>query len=175
ANQKLKEIINIVKKRPSIKDVRARLMLGGSSVDNPEFVEVLEHAGGAVVADSVCTSTRTFWDDNLWMPEGQEIDDDLDELVRRVYVRSLCPRIMNGHQERLKFIKSQIKNAKVDGLILQRIEFCDLHGCENMLLEHEIEEDLGIPCLSIDREHFLGDTGRLRTRVEAFLEKIGGQ
>jgi len=32
----------------------------------------------------------------------------------------------------------------------------------------------GIPLLSLEREYALGGTGQLKTRVQAFLERIGG-
>ena len=36
----------------------------------------------------------------------------------------------------------------------------------------EIEE-LGLPTLILEREYLGGDKGRLKTRIQAFLEKIG--
>jgi benzoyl-CoA reductase/2-hydroxyglutaryl-CoA dehydratase subunit BcrC/BadD/HgdB len=33
-------------------------------------------------------------------------------------------------------------------------------------------EAKGIPTLVMERDHMLTDTGRLRTRVEAFMERI---
>jgi len=88
-----------------------------------------------------------------------------------VYHRLSCPRMMNDHERRLKFLKDEIKTAKIDGVILQRINNCDLHGCDNMLFEHELKE-LEIPVLNIDREYIQADTTRLQTRIEAFLEMI---
>jgi benzoyl-CoA reductase subunit C len=172
ANEQLTQLVPMLKENPPIKKVRARLMVIGSFVDNPDFLEVLEHVGGIVVADSLCLGARSFWDEDLWNKEYNLPEDPIDELVKRCYERSLCPRMVGGHERRLNFIQSQIKNAHIDGVIFERIEFCDLHGCSNMLLQHALE-DSAIPTLSLDREYFLGDTGRFKTRVEAFLEKIG--
>ena len=83
-----------------------------------------------------------------------------------------CPRMMDDHIRRLDFLKSEIKKAKIDGVLLQRINNCDLHGCDNMLFEHELKEQLGIPIFNIDRENYQADTTRLQTRIEAFLEMI---
>lgn len=65
----------------------------------------------------------------------------------------------------------QIQAANIDGVIAAYIEFCDLHGCQNMILEHELEK-IDIPILSLDRDYFLGDVGRFKTRAEAFVEQI---
>ena len=82
-----------------------------------------------------------------------------------------CPRMMDDHQRRLDYLKEEIKKAKIDGVIMQRINNCDLHGCENMLCVHDFKE-LKIPALNIDRESFQADTTRLQTRIEAFIEMI---
>ena len=63
-------------------------------------------------------------------------------------------------------------NAGVDGIIFQNIRFCDMHGSENSLLEHDFD-DIGIPAMRLEREYGpMSDTGRMRMRIEAFLEKI---
>ena len=42
---------------------RARLMIVGSELDDPEYVQVIEDQGGLVVTDSICFGTRTMWVD----------------------------------------------------------------------------------------------------------------
>jgi benzoyl-CoA reductase/2-hydroxyglutaryl-CoA dehydratase subunit BcrC/BadD/HgdB len=79
--------------------------------------------------------------------------------------------MMDAHPTRLDFVKDQIAKAKVDGVILQRIEFCDIHGTDNMLFSHELEKE-SIPILNIDREYLMSDVARFKTRVEAFIEQL---
>ena len=79
--------------------------------------------------------------------------------------------MMDDYDRRFKFLKDQLKVAKIDGVIGTRIEFCDLNGCECMMYEHDLE-DLNVPMLSLDRDYFLGDKGRFKTRCEAFIEQI---
>ena len=190
ANLQLKEILRYLEEEAvpisQSKKIRARLMLVGSSVDNPSFIEILEHAGGIIVADNLCTGSRNFLNQNLFefsneanidkIPTNYMNLQDLDSLIWYIsyntYNKILCPRMMNAHQYRLSLLKEFIKKYKIQGIILQRIEFCDLHGVENGLLAHEIQNELGLPIINLDREYFLGDTGRLKTRIEAFLEKI---
>ncbi|MEX2717886.1 MAG: 2-hydroxyacyl-CoA dehydratase subunit D [Candidatus Sigynarchaeota archaeon] len=172
ANEQLAKLVTAIEARPPIKNARARLMVAGSFVDNPDFIGILEHAGAVVVADSLCLGTRSFWNADTGNRKGDSSADPLEELVNLCYERSLCPRIMGGHAGRLNYIQDQVRDARVDGVIFERMEFCDLHGCSNMMLQHVLE-DAGVPVLSLDREYSLGDTGRFKTRVEAFLEKIG--
>ena len=79
--------------------------------------------------------------------------------------------MMDDHLRRLDFLKEEINRANVDGVLLQRINNCDLHGCDNMLFTHELKE-LDVPVLNIDREFYQSDTTRLQTRIEAFIEMI---
>ena len=65
-----------------------------------------------------------------------------------------------------------IRKAKVDGVILQNVRFCDLHGSENGIFERDLEA-AGIPCMRLEREYGpLSETGRISMRIDAFMERI---
>jgi len=165
ANQELVKILEDLKKRDGISDYRARILVTGSLIDNPSFMKIIEDVGGIIVSDMLCFGVRYFWD------MTEESGDPLDAITKRFYEKVSCPRMMNDHERRFAFLKERLKEAKIDGVIGTRIEFCDLNGCENMLYEHELE-DINIPMLSLDRDYFLGDIGRFKTRCEAFIEQI---
>ena len=164
-NAELEKIFNNLKEGEGIRESRARLMLVGSYVDNPAFYQIFEDVGGLIVTDSLCYGVRYFWDDI------EATSNPLNGLVSRYYHKIPCPRMMDAHPIRLDFIKDQVSKAKVDGVVLQRLEFCDLHGTDNMLASHALA-DLQIPVLNIDREYLMGDIARFKTRVEAFIEQI---
>ena len=167
ANRELERIINTLKESEGVKSNAKRIMLVGSEVDSTDFTGLIEDSGALIVSDFLCFGTRNFLDDvHLGFNR-----DPLRSIVERVYYRMSCPRMMDDHERRLDFVKNEIKRAKVDGVILQRINNCDLHGCDNMLYVHELK-DLEIPVLNLDREFYQADTTRLQTRIEAFLEMI---
>jgi len=167
ANPELKRILNSLNESEGIKSDAKRIMLVGSEVDSTDFTGLIEDSGALIVTDFLCFGTRNFLDDvHLGFKH-----DPLKKIVERTYFRMSCPRMMDDHERRLDFIKSEIKRANVDGVILQRINNCDLHGCDNMLYVHELK-DLEIPVLNLDREFYQEDTTRLQTRIEAFLEMI---
>jgi bzd-type benzoyl-CoA reductase N subunit len=166
-NQMLKELLDEISTREGISDYRARLMIVGSINDDPALVELIEDTGGLVVTDSICFGSRMFWD------LDEETGDTMDSITARYYYHVPCPRMYGEHSKRLEFVTQAVKEADVDGVILQAIKFCDLHGVENALLETALEKD-SIPTLKLEREYGpLADTGRFRTRVQAFLERIG--
>ncbi|MFQ5352118.1 MAG: 2-hydroxyacyl-CoA dehydratase subunit D, partial [Candidatus Binatia bacterium] len=149
-------------------DYRARLMIVGSELDDPEYVDVIEKQGGLVVTDSICFGTRTMWVD----AEAEE-EDPIWALARYyIQERPSCPR-MNGDQpRRAKFLKDMIKEFSVDGVIGERMMFCDFWCAEHYMNKLDFKE-AGVPFIQIDREYVSSGTGQLRTRIQAFLETIG--
>jgi len=123
--------------------------------------------GAVVVTDTLCFGTRYFWD------LTDETGDAFDALVERYYNHAPCPRMAGQYKRRLAFVKEQIERARIDGAILEHIKFCDLHGTDNALLKKDLEK-AGIPTIELERQYGpLADAGRIRTRVQAFLERIG--
>jgi benzoyl-CoA reductase subunit C len=147
---------------------RARLMMAGSGgCDNPAYFEILEDLGGLIVTDSLCFGSRYFW-------EPVTLQEDLMFGLARSYLRRpSCPRMVNSTAERTDYVKRMVKDFDVDGVVFQRIRYCDLWGGQMLPMEKDLR-DSRIPMLSLDREYSLSATGQLRTRVQAFLERLEG-
>ena len=94
--------------------------------------------------------------------------------IARYYVaeRPSCPRVFGMYEKRAEFIKKMIEDFHVDGVIFERLAFCDLWGIEQFTIKNEFE-NWNIPLMMLDREYLLSGVGQLRTRVQAFLETIG--
>lgn len=154
----------------AIRDYRARLLLAGSVTDEIDFVREIESMGGLVVADALCVGARAV------MPVTDESGGDPYKALSGSYFENLlCPRMYNGFSSRLDFIVSAIERASVDGVVLVHNKFCDLHGVDNVQLRISLEKK-GTPVLQIEKEYgSKSDIGRMRTRVQAFLERIGGR
>jgi benzoyl-CoA reductase/2-hydroxyglutaryl-CoA dehydratase subunit BcrC/BadD/HgdB len=168
ANKELERILKSLKKSNEIpQNERKRILLVGSALDRPDLINIIEKSGGLVVSDFLCFGTKSFMD-NI---ELKKEEPPLISLAKRLYYKLSCPRMMNDHERRLEQVVNEIERADIDGVILQRINNCDLHGCDNMLYLHELK-DLGIPVFNIDREFYQADTSRLETRIQAFLEMI---
>jgi len=167
-NRILGELIQEVEENPKKPNGGIRLLVAGSLMDDPEFLENVEALGALVVTDALCFGTKNFWD------LTEETGDIFENLIDRYYYHAPCPRMAGGYADRLSFIKKQIDRADVKGAILEHIKFCDLHGTDNALLKRDLEKD-GITVLELERQYGpLADAGRVRTRVQAFLERIGG-
>lgn len=147
---------------------RARLMIIGGLLDNPDYLRVIEDQGGLIVADSLCFGSRTLWRD---VDEG--VRDPLTALAKYYIAdRPSCPRMYAEYPNRVEFLTNMIKEFRVDGVIFQRLAFCETWGFEQYSLTNDFRER-NIPLLCMDREYTLGGVGQLRTRVQAFLETLG--
>ena len=156
-----------LEQREGIQKYRARLMLVGGHLHDPEFIKIIESQGGLVVADRFCTGT---------IPGFKSIElnggNPYKTLAEHTFKKTLCPRMMEDFDRRLNTIINTMQEYKVDGVVIEIIKFCDLWGVDAMPLVTALREK-GIPVLKLEREYRLGGEGQLRTRVQAFIESMG--
>jgi benzoyl-CoA reductase subunit C len=165
-NKVLKETISELKNASAVTDGRKRIMVVGSTSDDLDFIRLIEESGCIVVADTMCFGSRSYRD------LVDEKADPVSSLARRYLSHKFCPRMFGYYKDRLSYIVEKASEAKVDGVILQNIRFCDLHGSENGIFERDLEAK-GIPCMRMEREYGpLVETGRIKMRVDAFMERI---
>jgi len=167
-NQLLGELLEDVGRASGHSDYRARLMIVGGELDNPEFIRVIEGQGGLVVTDALCFGSRLIWRD-----VDQSVSDPLTALAQ-YYVadRPSCARMYTRYEQRVEYIKKMIRDFNVDGVVYVRLTFCELWGFEQYSLVNDFKQS-NIPLLCMDREYTLTGVGQLRTRVQAFLETLG--
>ena len=164
-NELLGEALDEVRQRTGVSDYKARLMVGGSALDDAALIDIVEDMGGMVVTDSLCFGSRHFMN-----PVGED-GDPLKAIADRYYYHNPCPRMLGEFKGREQFTEELARGADVDGLLLQKIVFCDNHAVESTMLAEDLEPK-GIPTLILEREYMLSDIGRLKTRIEAFMERI---
>lgn len=165
-NDLLESFLKDAKNRKPITDSRVRLMVIGSALDDPEYMKVIEDTGALVVADALCYGSRY-----LWEPVEIKDEDMMGSIAESYLTRSVCPRMLDGHDEMHSFIFNMIKEYKVDGVIFQKMQNCECWGGEGVYL-NKLMEDENIPMLSVEREQLMANAGQLAIRVEAFVEMI---
>ncbi len=164
----LEEVIEAVRGREGPGDHKARVLVTGSELDDPEFMEIIESQGALVVTDATCYGTRIMW---RQVPE----DDDPYRALAQYYVydRPSCPRMHGDQVRRLDFVRGLAEEFRVDGVIGERMNFCDIWGVEHHMTGGDLKEE-GIPFTQLDREYVLAGKGQLQTRVQAFVETLKG-
>jgi benzoyl-CoA reductase/2-hydroxyglutaryl-CoA dehydratase subunit BcrC/BadD/HgdB len=143
-------------------------MVCGPATDEVEWFEEIERLGAGVVADALCFGSRAF----MAAPAG---DGSPMHRLAETYLSSIfCPRMYKEYGRRRDLILETARRARVDGTIYLYNKFCDLHGVDSVLVRRDLEE-AGIPVLVLEKEYSArADIGRVKTRVQAFMERIGG-
>jgi benzoyl-CoA reductase/2-hydroxyglutaryl-CoA dehydratase subunit BcrC/BadD/HgdB len=165
----LREILPRLKKRKGHRGKGPRLLLGGAATDEIDMVRDIEGLGAHLVADTLCFGSRLF----RAQLDRPRFDDPLKTIADRTLGASLCPRMYEEFPKRLETLISEVQRASVEGVLLVHNKFCDVHGIDNAMLRLKLEER-GIPVLTLEKEYgAVADRGRIKTRVQAFMERIG--
>jgi benzoyl-CoA reductase subunit C len=168
-NNYLRALIAELKKSGQGYKPKARLMLVGSVMTNPEFIKSIEDLGVIVVTDELCTSTR-YWSDPVVL---EQATGPLMAISRRYLNNFPCAR-MYPSTDRFDRIVKLAREAKVDGIISETIRYCVPYAHDVPLLSDRLKLE-NIPLLALDVEFGTSGSGQIRTRVQAFLEMLEGK
>ena len=169
---KLRETAEELKTRETDikKNYRAKIVVVGSEMDDPDFTQLIEDSGALVVADRFCFGS---------MPGREEIilndeDDVLTQIALHYMKTCQCPRFMSHEkvQERRDYIKRLVDEYHADGVMYEQLKFCEYWGYERALASYVMSNDYGVPTAAVDRQYTASASGQLRTRVQAFVESL---
>jgi benzoyl-CoA reductase subunit C len=176
SNELFDEVLEKLTQRNKAPYAKApRILIDGACVDNIDFIKLIEESGANVVADSLCIGTRDYW------PRTEVGGDPMKTLAHRYLAKINCPRTYREkagetYQEdlvsRFGDIGSLSKEFTVDGVILYIYKYCDPFGFEVPARKAYLDS-INMPVLYLEDEYSAGTIGRLRTRIQAFLEMIG--
>ncbi len=149
---------------------RARVAIVGSEIDDPSLTKLIEGCGALVVSDRYCFGSTPG-------REIIELEDDkpaLPQICLHVMQHSECARYIADEKvlQRRETADRLAKEYKAEGIIYEQMKYCDYWGFERALVSHIMHDEYGWPVLSIDRLYNNGNSGQLRTRVQAFVESL---
>ena len=149
---------------------RAKVVLVGSEVDDPEFTKLIESCGAMVVADRYCFGSFPGRE-QIEIREGETA---FDAICRHYLHWNQCARFMDGEKidQRHREVKRLVYEFKADGVIYENMKFCEFWSYEKVLCHHIFTNEMGIPTCTIEKEYALGAAGQLRTRFQAFIESL---
>jgi benzoyl-CoA reductase subunit C len=172
----LGEVVAEVKGRSVSAQKPARIMVIGAQVDDIAFIKLIEDTGAWVVADDLCPGAREF------LATVDVTADPVAGLAERYLRKIKCGRTyreMKGNYEeyledRFGHMGRMIDDFRVDGVVLYIYKYCDPYGFEVPQIKSYIEAK-GTPVLYLEDEYSMSTIGRLRTRIQAFLELLGSK
>jgi len=142
-----------------------RLFVTGSCLEELSHLELLESAGAVVVADAICLGARYF-------EHNVSLDGDPLSALGERYLRNLsCPRMMDDMTGRISHVRETVAAFGADAVILEKLEFCSMMSGESYISSHELRK-FDIPSITLTRELYGGGVGQLKTRIQAFYEKV---
>jgi benzoyl-CoA reductase/2-hydroxyglutaryl-CoA dehydratase subunit BcrC/BadD/HgdB len=80
---------------------------------------------------------------------------------------------MYNHEERFKHVAEMDKRYDVEAAIIFVLKFCDTQMFDAPLLRDELKAQ-DLPVLYLEWEHSMSGLAGLKTRIEAFIEMVGG-
>ena len=162
--QRIKDGVSVVKEGTK------RILLTGTplAVPNWKLHNIIETSGAVVVCEEMCTGTRYF--ENLVDETKTTIDEQIDALANR-YMGINCA-CFTPNTGRIDDIIRLAKEYKVDGVIDVNLKFCSLYDVEGYTVERALKEAC-IPVMGIETDYTDNDAEQLRTRIGAFIERIG--
>ncbi len=166
-NALLDDLLADLEKAGGKGDHRARVIIIGGVMDEPEYVAAIEKLGALSVAELVCFGQRSFGD-----PVEPGPGEPLERIARQRFFQVPCARMVECFDEQFSELMKAMKEYRADGVIFQRMKFCDPWAGDGHNLYWRMKE-AGIPFLSLDREYQVAAAGQVKTRVQAFMEQMG--
>ena len=169
----IKSVTEEVKKRaPAPGGGKPRIMLVGDQIDDVAIVNAIEGAEAFLVMDDLSTGSKMYWGD-------VDVTADPVRGITERYLKKLkfpttfvagdtYPETLEA---RFGHMRQYIKEFRVNGAILFIYKYCDPYGFEVPAMKSFIES-AGTPVLYIEDEYSASSLGRVKTRIEAFLEMI---
>ena len=173
----LNELTAIEKKLAAAKtagtgDDRPRLMIVGSIIGagDTKLLEIIKTAGGNIVADAVCTGSMLA---RKSVTVFGIMGSPIEALAERYLYNVPCP-CMTDLDKRLNRMLKIARDYRVAGMVYYSLKYCDTWRSEFQFIKDQLYNELSIPSLLIESDYSPSDVGTIRTKVEAFVEMLGG-
>ncbi len=136
----------------------------------PQLTKLIEGCGALVVSDRYCFGSTPGRE----VIELKDDEDALPQICMHIMQHSECARYIADEkvQQRRETADRLAREYHADGIIYEQMKYCDYWGFERALVSHIMHEEYDWPVLSIDRLYNNGNSGQLRTRVQAFVESL---
>jgi benzoyl-CoA reductase/2-hydroxyglutaryl-CoA dehydratase subunit BcrC/BadD/HgdB len=148
-----------------------RVLVTGSPMSLPNWKvhDLVEKAGGVVVAEELCTGARYY--EKLVAEDASTVEGLLDDIATK-YLDINCA-CFTPNPGRIDDVLRLARQYKADGILHYALQFCAPYQIEATTVERAARE-AGIPVLRVDTDYSMEDVGQLGTRIEAFLEMLQG-
>jgi len=140
------------------------VMISGSLVEEARIIDMIESAGGRIVADDLCNGYRPL------VPPAALGETPMDRLINRYMQRMPCPARARA-EDRIPVLLGLMEKSGAKGLILILQKFCTPHLSDYPSLAKALREK-GLPVLLLEMDESWEPGGQAKTRLESFFEML---
>lgn len=161
----LREFISMARGRKPMKKGRPRIIVSGCPMSEGtlKVVELIEEAGGVVVAQETCSGLKPL------MPVD-ETGDPLEAIARK-HFRIPCS-CMTPNRGRLELVEKLCSDFKAQGVVDLVWQACHTYSVESHTFGSHVRNNLGLSYLKIETDYGQSDRERLLIRIQTMLEMI---
>jgi len=153
--------------RPAGANGRVRVLMTGVPMAHgaERVLEIIEKAGGIVVAMENCTGLKPILED-----VDEEAADPLRAIAEK-YFHLPCS-VMTPNDRRLDSLRRLAADYRPACAVELVWQACLTYDVESHRVKRLAEEDLGLPYLRIETDYSPSDSARIAVRVEALYETV---
>jgi benzoyl-CoA reductase subunit C len=166
-NWMLAHFLEVLPQRDDPPEPGVRVFVSASTLDNTDFLQLIEECGGSVVADDMPMGSQYF--SGPITISG----DPLHALADRYLNKTGCPGKMLPEQK-VTWATRMMKQANVKGAIILDLTACDPHRQEYRLIRKRLQEER-IPFLFLQVDGLETQQEPLRADIKAFIETLTAQ
>ncbi len=146
-----------------------RILISGCpmAVPNWKVPAIVEGTGAVIVGEESCVGERGTR--GLTSTAGKTVDELLDAIVDRYF--DIDCAVFTPNASRRNHIEQMARDYHADGVIHYCLQFCQPYQIESGAVEQSLE-DGGVPVLRLETDYSQEDAGQIKTRVEAFIERL---
>lgn len=152
-----------------------RILYAGTPMPIPFWTipALIEGTGAVVVAEESCTGTRMLAGGQTATSgvaiSGDGIDAQLSAIAdRQLQTNCAC---FTPNDARIEDILRMVKEYETDGVIHFSLSFCQPYNLEGVRVQKALQK-AGVPVLLLEGDYTEEQAGRLKTRIEAFIETL---
>jgi len=170
-NEKIREIIENLKEVDRTKSSKVsmkapRILITGCPIGGvaEKIIKPIEDAGAVVVSYENCGGAKNL--DRL-------VDETIDPIqaLAEKYISIPCS-VMSPNTDREDLLKRLIDEYQIDGVVELVLQACHTYSIETHKIKRVVTKEKDIPYIALETDYSTGDTGQIKTRIEAFIEML---
>lgn len=150
-----------------MQEKKPRILVTGCPIGGAteKIIRAIEDNGAIVVTYENCTGAKSI--DAL----VDENNPDVYEALARRYLSIGCS-VMTPNPNRLELLGRLIEEYQVDGVVEMILQACHTYNVETLGIRRFVNNEKGIPFISVETDYSQADIGQLNTRIGAFIEML---